>query len=417
MKHSSFKAFLRDFSYNPAKRIILFRQLTLDEQIRVIKSTTRYIKQDVLNKLDIEEVKVILEMFDPVESTDLLQLLPKKKREKIIEILNETIKKDISLLLSFDPDTAAGLMNLDYVQVDEDHSMEEVANKVKIHEERTGKLPLILVQKEEQLKGFLPIHKLVFAKRNEKASNYVKKIATIKQSATQDDVMRFFKNNPHRKAIVLGEKENVLGVIYSDDILRLLQEQAGSSLYDFAGVREEESVYDTVKRKVKYRYKWLILNLGTAFLAAFTVGIFEKTIAAQVLLAVYMPIVAGMGGNAGTQTLAIMVRGLSSQELGKKEVMHVLKNEVGAGFINGLINGLIVFTIVIAFNHNLLVAIVLAIAMIVNLLIAATFGTLVPVLMQRLGKDPAASATIFITTATDIFGFMAFLGLATLLLP
>ncbi|MDQ5951475.1 MAG: magnesium transporter [Patescibacteria group bacterium] len=416
MQHSSIKAFLRDFSYNSSKRLILFRQLTLDEQVKVIKSLSRYIKQDVLNKLEVDEVKAIIEMFDPVESTDLLQLLPKKKREKIIEVLNETIKKDVALLLSFDPDTAAGLMNLNYVQVDENHSMEEVAEKVKIHEERTGKLPLILVQKEEQVTGFLPVHKLVFAKRSEKASNYIKKIATIKQSATQTEVMRFFKNNPHRKAIVLGEKDNVLGVIYSDDILRLLQEQAGSSLYDFAGLRDEETIYDTIKRKVKYRYKWLILNLGTAFLAAFTVGLFEDTIAAQVLLAVYMPIVAGMGGNAGTQTLAIMVRGLSSQEIGKKEVLHVLKNEVGAGFINGLINGLIVFGIVVIFNQNILVATVLAVAMIVNLLIAATFGTLVPVLMQRLGKDPAASATIFITTATDIFGFMAFLGLATLLL-
>lgn len=416
MQQSSLKSFLHDFSYNPTKRLILFRDLSLEEQIKVVKNVTPYIRADILNKLDVEEVKVILEKFDPVEATDLLQLLPKKKRELIIETLNETLRKDLALLLSFDPDTAAGLMNLNYVQVDADSSIEQVADKVRVHEERTGKLPLILVLKDEVLKGFLPVHKLVLSKRSDKAIEHVKKIAAIKQSASQREVTKFFQNNPHRKAIVMGERDNVLGVLYSDDILRLIQEQESSTLYDFAGVQEEESIYDSIKRKVKFRYKWLILNLGTAFLASFTVGFFEKTIASQVLLAVYMPIVAGMGGNAGTQTLAIMVRGLSLQEIGRKEVLHVLRNEVGAGFFNGLINGLIVFSIVWVFNQNILVATVLGIAMIFNLLIAATFGTLVPVLMERLGKDPAASATIFITTATDIFGFMAFLGLATLLL-
>lgn len=412
----SFKSFLHDFSYSYARRADMFRELSLEEQVKVLRQVTPYIRQDVIKRLNDEELRVLLEQFDPVEATDLLQLLPKKKRESIIETLNESLKKDLALLLSFDPDTAAGLMNLNYVQVPEEATLEEVADKVKIHEERTGKLPLILVFKADTLKGFLPVHKLVIAKKTDRAGLYAKKIATIKQSATQRDVMSFFKNNPHRKAIVLGERENVLGVIYSDDILRLLQEQESSTLYDFAGVREEESVYDTIKRKVKFRYNWLIINLGTAFLAAFTVGFFKETIAKQVLLAVYMPIVAGMGGNAATQTLAVMVRGLSFQEIGTKEILHVLRNEVGAAFINGLINGVIVFLIVMVFNQNLMVAIVLAAAMIFNLLIAATFGTLVPVIMQRLGKDPAASATIFITTATDIFGFLAFLGLATLLL-
>lgn len=416
MKKNTFKSLLHEFSYYPAKRMTLFRELSPEEQYKIINKLTPYIRQEILKRLEVEELRVLLEMFDPVEATDLLQLLPKKKRETVVETLNESLKRDLSLLLSFDPDTAAGLMNLNYVQVDKDCTIEQVAGKVKLHEERTGKLPLVLTFDKDTLTGFLPIHKLVLARPHDKVQNFIKKIPTLKQSATQEQVLNFFRSNPHRKAVVLGERENVLGVIYSDDIIRLLQKQESASLYDFAGVREEESVYDTMKRKVKFRYKWLMLNLGTAFLAAFTVGLFEKTIASQVLLAVYMPIVAGMGGNAGTQTLAVMVRGLSTQEIGRQEILHVLKNEVGAGFINGLINGLIVFLIVLLFNQNMMVATVLGIAMVVNLLIAATFGTLVPVVMEKLGKDPAASATIFITTATDIFGFMAFLGLATLLL-
>jgi magnesium transporter len=416
MEKKQLHTIVKDISYQYSKRMAIFRELELKEQVKVIKLVTKNIRRDLIKKLDQEEIRLILEQFDPVEAADILQLMSKKKREAVVETLNEALKKDIALLLSFDPDTAAGLMSLDYIQAQEDDSIETVAEKVKKYEQRTGKLPTILITSDEKLTGFLPGHKLVFAKPHEKAGEFISKIPTLKHSTSEKEVLRFFRKNSHRKVAVMGERENVLGVIYSDDILKILQEKASASLYNFAGVREEESIYDSAKVKINFRYKWLILNLGTAFLAAFTVGLFESTIAKEVLLAVYMPIVAGMGGNAGTQTLAVMVRGIDQQDLGKKEIWHIFKNEVGAGFVNGLINGLIVFTVILLFNHNLLVATVLGIAMIVNLLIAASAGTVVPVMMKKLGKDPAASATIFITTATDIFGFFAFLGLATLLL-
>ena len=416
MEKKEFQSVITDISYQYSKRLALFRQQDIHIQARILKRVTKNIQEDIVKKLTEEELRLVLELFDPVEAADLLQLIPKKKREAVVETLNEYLKHDLALLLSFDPDTAAGLMSLDYVQVTEEDDIEAIGEKVKKYEHQTGKLPTILITANEKLTGFLPGHKLVFAKPKEKARIYTSRIPTLKHTATQKEVIRFFRKNAHRKVVVLGEHDNVLGVIYSEEILKILQEKASASLYNFAGVREEESIYDSARVKINLRYKWLILNLGTAFLAAFTVNLFEATIAKQVLLAVYMPIVAGMGGNAGTQTLAVMVRGIDQQDLGAKEVFQIFKNEVGAGFVNGLINGLIVFTIILLFNHNLLVATVLGIAMITNLLIAASAGTLVPVLMKRLGKDPAASATIFITTATDIFGFMAFLGLATLLL-
>ncbi|PIR61498.1 MAG: magnesium transporter [Candidatus Pacebacteria bacterium CG_4_10_14_0_8_um_filter_43_12] len=416
MKQTAFRSIVHDFSYHPRKRLEIFRALELEDKVALLNRTTNYIKEDLLKHLELNECQEVLERFDPDQATDLIQLLPKRKREKVIATLNESLKRDLSLLLSFDPHTAAGLMNLDYIQVDQEDYIDQIAEKVRTHEQKTGKIPLILISSDSNLKGFLPGYRLVLAKPKDKALDHLQKIATLKSTTTQDQVLKFFQTHPHRKAVVLGEHDNVLGVIYSDDIIRLIQEKESASLYDFAGVRAEESVYDAFRRKVKFRYKWLILNLGTAFLAAFTVSIFQDTIAKQVLLAVYMPIVAGMGGNAGTQTLAVMVRGLATEEITTKTIFTVLRNEVGAGFVNGLINGLIVFTIVLVVNHNLLVGAVLGIAMVVNLLIAASFGTLVPVLMQKLGKDPASSATIFITTATDIFGFLAFLGLATVLL-
>jgi magnesium transporter len=196
----------------------------------------------------------------------------------------------------------------------------------------------------------------------------------------------------------------------------LIEEHEASSLYDFAGISEEESVTDSAKRKVHNRYRWLVLNLGTAFLAAFTVSQFEDVLGRYVLLAAYMPIVAGMGGNAATQTLAVLVRGISLKQIELKTAWKTLRSELGASLVNGLVNGLLVAAIVIILNNNVQIAAVLAFAMVANLLVAAFFGTLVPLIMHKLGKDPAASATIFITTATDVLGFMVFLGLASMVL-
>jgi magnesium transporter len=267
-----------------------------------------------------------------------------------------------------------------------------------------------------KLKGYFPVHKLAFARPSEKAEKYVRSVIIVKHNATHSEVLRLFRSHPHNKIAVLGKQKNIVGVIYSDDVLRALKEGETSSLYSFAGVDNEESVLDSIKLKVQHRYKWLILNLATAFLAAFTVSLFDDLIAAYVLLAVYMPIVAGMGGNAGTQTLAVLVRGITLRQISLSTAWPTLKREIFAGIINGVINGILVASIVMIFNQNLKIAIILGMAMIINLFVASLFGTLVPLLMKKFGKDPATSATIFITTATDVLGFMAFLGLATLIL-
>jgi magnesium transporter len=216
--------------------------------------------------------------------------------------------------------------------------------------------------------------------------------------------------------VVLNDDKSVLGIIYSDDVLQLMHEQESASLYDFAGISDEESVTDSARRKVKFRYKWLIINLATAFLAAFTVGIFEETLSKYVLLAIYMPIVAGMGGNAATQTLAVVVRGITLKQIDLRTALRTLKNEVEAGFFNGLINGIIVALVVIVLNHDYKIALVLALAMVVNMLVAGFFGTMIPLVMTKLRKDPATSATVFITTATDVLGFLTFLSLGKLIL-
>ena len=409
-------ALINEISFHPDRRVEVFLSLPEDERAELILLLTAHIKKDLMTHLPEEDLLSVLERVDPDDATDLLQLLAVHKRERIIEKLSLGLKDTVSQLLQFDPQTAAGLMNVDYILVNAHDDIATVSKKFKLHEKRTGRLPVILVQRDEKLAGFLPGHELGFGRTREQISKYVKKILTIRSTASHDEVVEFFRSHPHNKVAVLDENNSVVGIIYSDDILRLLQEQESASLYGFAGVKAEENVTDPAKRKVKYRYKWLIINLGTAFLAAFTVGAFEETITKNVLLAVYMPIVAGMGGNAATQTLAVVVRGIALRQIELKNAFRTLKNELGAGFINGLINGFLVAFIVIVKDHSPAIALVLALAMVVNLLVAALFGTIVPLVMQKLRKDPATSATIFITTATDVLGFLAFLGLATIIL-
>ena len=407
---------LADILFRKDNRTNLFLSLDADGRVDMLRTVTKSVRRDILMKAPDGELVTILQSLDPDEATDMLQSITKNKREKVLALLSQELKDSLSTLLAFDPDTAAGLMTLDYIQADVSDNIESVAKKFMNHEKQTGRPPVILVLTDNRLSGFLPGHALGLAAKSELIGKFVKRMPSISYAARHREVIDLFQRHPHSKVAVLNDSGEVVGIIYSDDILQIIQTDQASSLYNFAGIRQEESVTDSAKSKVRNRYRWLIINLGTAFLASFTVSLFDKTISKYVLLAVYMPIVAGMGGNAATQTLAVQVRGISLRQIELKTAWRTLKNELGASLVNGLINGVIVATVVILVNHDIKIAIVLGMAMIINLLVAGLFGTMVPLIMKRLGKDPATSATIFITTATDILGFLAFLGLATLIL-
>lgn len=406
-----------DVLFHKDKRIELFLELSLEKRLELLRSITNGVKRDILMHVPEDDLAEILEAVDPDEATDILQLLTRHKREKVLAIVSHDLRESISTLLEFDAETAAGLMTLDYIQVSTVDNIATVAKKFKQHEKRTGRPPVVLAIKEDgKLAGFLPGHELGFARKTEIIDKYIKRILTISYAATHDEVMETFVSHPHAKIAVLNDSNQVMGIIYSDDILRLIQDTESSSLYDFAGISEEETVSDSARSKVKNRHRWLIINLGTAFLASFVVSRFESTLSAFVVLAAYMPIVAGMGGNAATQTLAVLVRGISLKQIELKTAWKTVRNELGAGLINGAIVGSLVACIVFVTTRDARIALVLGSAMIINLSVAALFGTVVPLIMSKLGKDPATSATIFITAGTDIIGFMAFLGLATIVL-
>ncbi|MWV64803.1 CBS domain-containing protein [Halorubrum sp. JWXQ-INN 858] len=363
------------------------------------------------------ELEAFIDRLDPDEVTDVLVHTDEETREALLATLDSERREKIDFLLSFDPESAAGLMSLDYVTVDETRRFVEVTERVRRFEERTGRLPTIFVtDDDDELLGELPGAALSIADdATEGIGDYVQETPHVRFDRDDEEVLEVFKQNRERAVAVLDEDDDVLGVIHAEDLLRMLEEARGETLYEFTGVAEEESVLDGPGAKIRRRYKWLILNLGTAFMAAAVVGLFESTIAAVAILAAYMPVVAGMGGNAGTQAMAVTVRGISLGEVSLNTGKRVVFNEVVAGAANGLITGVLVAVIAIAFSFGefgLLLGAVIGVSMVANLVIAGFFGAITPLLLDRIGYDPATSATIFITTATDVLGFFVFLGLA-----
>lgn len=374
------------------------------------------VRSVLVGDMDRAELESFIGRLDPDEVTDVLGYADEEVREALLATLDSERRERIDFLLSFDPESAAGLMSLDYVTVDAARTFSEVTERVRRFSDRTGRVPTIFVTDEGGLRGELPGAVLSVADHDTEAiSDYVRETPSVRYDREDEEVLRVFRENRERTVAVLDEEGDVLGVLFAEDLLRSLEDARGETLYEFTGVAEAESVLDGPLRKVKQRYKWLILNLGTAFMAAAVVGLFESTITAVAILAAYMPVVAGMGGNAGTQAMAVTVRGISLGEVSIATGKRVILNEAVAGAVNGVIIGVLVAAIAIAFSFaefGLLLGAVIGVSMVANLVIAGFFGALTPLVLDRIGYDPATSATIFITTATDVLGFFVFLGLA-----
>lgn len=397
-------------------RLEEFRRV--DDPIKgfLLLSLSKRLRNKIVKDLDNDELVVILNTLDPDKATDVLQEIPKLRAQHLTKALDIDIKEKVELLLSFNPKSAAGLMNLDYILATPGMHFEDISKDIEEHEKRTGKFPSILVVDNGKLIGELKGHVLALHTGKEKIDDHINRVPHVQYDNDEHKVIDSFLKHPHDKVVVLDENDAILGVIHSDDLLSILDKRRASDLYGLAGVNKEEDALDGIFTKVRFRWLWLIINLGTAFLAASVVGMFEGTISKFTLLAVYMPIVAGMGGNAATQTLAVTVRGIVLHEILLKNSFKYIFREIGAGVINGVINGVLVALVAVFINKNPMLGLVLAIAMISNLFIAAFAGALIPLIMKKLGKDPATSATIFITTCTDVGGFFVFLSLAQLML-
>jgi len=277
-----------------------FRTLPAAQQRDVFFHLPESLREAIVVGLDPEQVRWFIRRLDPDEGTDVLGLLDDETRGQVLQTLDEERRKKLEFLLEFSAESAAGLMDLDYVTVDKNRSLDSIAQRVRRHEERTGRFPTIFVTDDGGLVGELPAPVLALTGEDiESIAEYVEETPSVRYDVPDSEVVDVFRAHPESRVAVLDEGGDILGIIHASDLLRIIEEEAGETLYEFTGVAEEESVLDGPLSKIKSRYAWLILNLATAFLAAGVVGLFEDTIAAYTLLAVYMPVVAGMGGTRG----------------------------------------------------------------------------------------------------------------------
>jgi len=405
-----------DVTYHASRRLDLFRKYDTPSQVEIFFSLSPHVQQTILESLSIKELVAFVDQLDLDEAGKVLaRIKNEKKRKSVAGRLKQELKEKSEFFLQFSPKAEFSLLNFNYILLSPNATITEVSNLIDSHYKETGKTPEVLVQEKGICIGEVPTGTLVRERNTAKLKKYITPVVSLHYKASLQEIKKVFnKKNQKKKVVVTDTDGSVIGIIYVDDVLKLFKNGAAEALYDFAGVSDTERVFDPVISKVDHRYKWLLINLGTGFLAAWVVSLFENTLNEFVLLAMYMPIVAGMGGNAASQTLAVTVRGITMGEVSLMNVKQAIWKEVKAGFLNGFIVGVVVAFVSSYLNHSPLLGLIVGIALLLNLVVAGLFGALVPVIMKSFGKDPATSAIIFVTTATDVLGFLIFLGLASI---
>jgi magnesium transporter len=356
-----------------------------------------------------------------LDTDDIADLIPNLSDEVIAEILFALDKQDrqrLDAVLSYPEDTAGGLMNVDAITVRENITLEVVLRYLR----RRAELPehtnqLFVVDRSDRVIGILSVAKLLTSDAWTRVSQVmVREVVKFTALTPDKDVAAAFESYNLVSAPVVDENSRLLGRITVDDVVDVIREQADRQVMAPAGLSEDQDIFAPVARSSRRRGIWLGVNLITAFIASWVIGLFEQTIQQVVALAVLMPIVASMGGNAGTQTLTLVVRGLAVGTISESNARRLLTRELMIGAVNGLVWALVVAAVAVWWYANLVIGAVIAAAMIINLGFAALSGVGIPFLVRRFGVDPALASGVILTTVTDVVGFFAFLGLASLFL-
>lgn len=372
-------------------------------------------KYDILMEFSENKQKNIIEEMSSDELTDLLGILSQEQANKILSKMTAEDARRTRQLLSYEPDTAAGIMATEFVSVKGDMTVEETLKYLQRTSEDVENIyDLYVIDELDRLKGVVSLKEVATSKFSTKISDILHvKVEGIPYDLDQEEVGHRFEKYGYLTMPVVDNYNRLLGIVTVDDVMQILRDESTEDIHRLGGVDEGERISGTLAESVKSRLPWLIVNLVTAILASSVVGAFEGTIEKVVSLATFMPIVAGMGGNAGTQTLTIIVRGLALGELEFNNMKRVFFKEIGIGFITGAAIGAIISVLGYLWEGNIFFGIVIGVAMILNMIVATISGFLVPVVLKKLKIDPALASSVFVTTFTDVLGFLFFLGLAT----
>lgn len=407
----------KTITYKPHERMAALRNLSIPEQCAVFLELSPYVQQTILRKLKTIEIVDLLDHMDMQQAEHALaKISDAKRRARIVKRLKGEVKEKMEYFLRFHPQASLEIITFNYIFLPETKTVAAAADVVDEHYAETGKYPEILVHRGGELVGEVALSKMVRARNTMTLKKLAQPIETIGYQSDVSEIINKLTDTDQRKLVVVDHDTSVLGVVYATAARQLFGHLPGESLYDFAGVDDSERPFDSITKKVNSRYRWLILNLATAFIASSVVLLYQDTLDTLTILAIYMPVIAGMGGNAATQSFAIMVRGITLGTISLKNATAAIWRELAAGFLNGIIIGAIVALISAVWNGEPLLGLVVALALIGAHSVAAVTGAFIPLYMKHIGKDPAATSTIFITTVTDVTGLFFLLGLATWIL-
>ena len=399
----------------PKFRRILWELVDPEISGEVIHELSDEIQLEFLDEMDSVEVASLTEGLDVDDVVDILQQLPDRVISEVLQAMSTQDRQRVESVLTYDEDTAGGLMDTEVITVRPDTTVDVVLRYLR----RFDEIPettdnLFVVNRDDKFVGNLPLGMLLTSSPTTKVREVMNtEVRGIHVELTDSDVAQLFQRHDLVSAPVIDDENRLLGRITIDDVVDVIVEDADHSLLAMAGLSDTEDTFSSIGKTAPRRAVWLGVNLLTAIFASTAISIFEDALDKVVALAILMPIVASMGGVAGSQTLTVVIRGMALGQIERSNLNWLLSKEFAVGALNGLLYALIVGCVVSLWFQDATMALIIGLAMAINLMAAALSGTLLPVLLKFLKIDPALAGTVILTTITDVVGFISFLGLAT----
>lgn len=405
-------------SLPPTERKVCWPIISPDLRGEVLSYIGEDVRTDLMTGMDIADLLNATEDLETDDVVDILQDLPGHVMQEVLRAMDSQRRRRIEAILAYPEDTAGGLMNTDVVTVRSDITLEAVLRYLRIYTDLPENTDsLYVVDHKDKYLGTLRLSQVVSRSRSLTVREAMShQIDPIPANMSDRDVARRFEKHDLISAPVVDKENRLLGRITIDDVVDVIRDEADQSLLSMAGLSEDEDTFAPVKKSVHRRSVWLGLNLLMAFLVASVIGLFDGAIEQLVALAVLMPVVASMGGIAGSQTLTLVVRAIALDQLNDKNQRWLLRKEFLVGVTNGLVWAFAITFVTYLWFDSLFLGTIIGAAIIINMITAATVGVLIPLGLKRIGIDPALSGSVLLITITDVVGFMTFLGLATLFL-
>ena len=400
------------------QRLEVWELVKAERDGEILLEVSDAVRQTLIADMDSEELLAAAEQLDTDELADLAPDLPTDVLHELLESLDIRNRERLESALSYPDDTVGALMDFDIVTIREDISLEVALRYLR----RIGNLPdhtdkLFVVDRHDVLRGVLPLKRLVVNDLELGVADVMADDPVVfHPEDLADDASKAFERYDLVTAPVVDADNKLVGRLTVDTVMDYIREEAESDMLSMAGLREEEDLFSSVWKSVQNRWTWLAVNLVTAIVASRVIGLFEGSIEKTVALAALMPIVAGIGGNSGNQTITMIVRGLALGQIASHNMKSLLQKELGVSLLNGLIWGGVLGLIAFALYQNTTLSLVMTAAMTLNLLLAAVMGVVIPLVMTKFDRDPAVGSSVLITAMTDSGGFFIFLGLASVFL-